>query len=220
MANELDEMTGPVNTAGRDVNVIEKQIKVEMTTGLKVLNVMVWIPLAIFLFIPPLVWLYKKAKAKEHFQKLQQKIQHDASQIDNFLEQRVMILQNVARLLDKAIDLDKSTFTEIAKNRSAGNLNGTAEGIESINKAINVSLEAYPDLRAHGEIADAMQQNSYLQREITAAREVYNDSVAQWNRDIQTWGAKKYIAARDGYTTRIPFTTSSEIKQAARGVFF
>lgn len=220
MANELDEMTGPVNTAGRDVNVIEKQIKVEMTTGLKVLNVMVWIPLAIFLFIPPLVWLYKKAKAKEHFQKLQQKIQHDASQIDNFLEQRVMILQNVARLLDKAIDLDKSTFTEIAKNRSAGNLNGTAEGIESINKAINVSLEAYPDLRAHGEIADAMQQNSYLQREITAAREVYNDSVAQWNRDIQTWGAKKYVAARDGYTTRIPFTTSSEIKQAARGVFF
>ncbi len=220
MANELDEMTGPVNKEGRDINVIEKQLKVEMTTGLKVLNVIVWLPLAIFLFIPPLVWLYKKAKAKEHFQKLQQKIQHDASQIDNFLEQRVMILQNVARLLDKAIDLDKSTFTEIAKQRSAGNLNGTAEGIESINKAINVSLEAYPDLRAHGEIADAMQQNSYLQREITAAREVYNDSVAQWNRDIQTWGAKKYIAARDGYTTRIPFTTSSEIKQAARGVFF
>ena len=220
MANELDEMTGPVNKEGRDINVIEKQLKVEMTTGLKVLNVMVWVPGFILLFIPPLVWLFKKAKAKEHFQKLQQKIQHDASQIDNFLEQRVMILQNVARLLDKAIDLDKSTFTEIAKQRSAGNLNGTAEGIESINKAINVSLEAYPDLRAHGEIADAMQQNSYLQREITAAREVYNDSVAQWNRDIQTWGAKKYVAARDGYTTRIPFTTSSEIKQAARGVFF
>ena len=220
MANELDEMTGPVNKEGRDINVIEKQLKVEMTTGLKVLNVMVWVPGFILLFIPPLVWLFKKAKAKEHFQKLQQKIQHDASQIDNFLEQRVMILQNVARLLDKAIDLDKSTFTEIAKQRSAGNLNGTPEGIKRINKAINVSLEAYPDLRAHGEIADAMQQNSYLQREITAAREVYNDSVAQWNRDIQTWGAKKYIAARDGYTTRIPFTTSSEIKQAARGVFF
>ena len=177
MANELDEMTGPVNKEGRDINVIEKQLKVEMTTGLKVLNVMVWIPGFILLFIPPLVWLYKKAKAKEHFQKLQQKIQHDASQIDNFLEQRVMILQNVARLLDKAIDLDKSTFTEIAKLRSSGNLNGTAEGIESVNKAINVSLEAYPDLRAHGEIADAMQQNSYLQREITAAREVYLKSI-------------------------------------------
>ena len=220
MANELDEMTGPVNKEGRDINVIEKQIQVEMTTGLKVLNVMMVFPGILLLGIPTIVWAYKKAKAKEHFQKLQQKIQHNASQIDNYLEQRVMILQNVARLLDKAIDLDKSTFTEIAKNRSAGNLNGSAEGIENINKAINVSLEAYPDLRAHGEIADAMQQNSYLQREITAAREVYNDTVAQWNRDIQTWGAKKFIAARDGYTTRIPFTTSFEIKQQARGVFF
>ena len=28
MANELDELSGPVNTAGRDVNVIEKQIPV------------------------------------------------------------------------------------------------------------------------------------------------------------------------------------------------
>ena len=220
MANELDELTGPVNKEGRDVNVIEKQIQVEMTTGLKVLNVMMVFPGVLLLGIPTIAWLWKKAKAKEHFQKLQQKIQHDASQIDNFLEQRVMILQNVARLLDKAIDLDKSTFTEIAKQRSGGNLNDAAAGIESVNKAINVQLEAYPDLRAHGEIADAMQQNSYLQREITAAREVYNDTVAQWNRDIQTWGAKKFVAARDGYTTRIPFTTSSEIKQAARGTFF
>ena len=220
MANELDELTGPVNKEGRDVNVIEKQITVEMTTGLKVLNVMCIFPGVILLGIPTITWLWKKAKAKEHFQKLQQKIQHNASQIDNYLEQRVMILQNVARLLDKAIALDKDTFTEIAKNRSAGNLNSVGEGVESVNKAINVQLEAYPELRAHNEIADAMQQNAYLQREITAAREVYNDTVAQWNRDIQTWGAKKYVAARDGYSTRIPFTTSFEIKQAARGTFF
>ena len=131
-----------------------------------------------------------------------------------------MILQNVARLLDKAIDLDKSTFTEVAKNRSQGSLNSAAEGIENINKAINVSLEAYPELKAHHEIADAMQQNAYLQREITAAREVYNDTVAQWNRDIFVWGTKKFVAAQNGYTTRIPFTTSSEIKAQARGVFF
>ena len=110
MANELDELTGPVNKEGRDVNVIEKQLKVEMTSGLKALNFVCIFPGILFLGIPTIVWAYKKAKAKEHFQKLQQKIQHNASQIDNFLEQRVVILQNVARLLDKAIDLDKSTI--------------------------------------------------------------------------------------------------------------
>jgi len=33
MANELDELTGPVNAAGRDINVIEKQIPVTVGTG-------------------------------------------------------------------------------------------------------------------------------------------------------------------------------------------
>jgi LemA protein len=217
MANELDELTGPVNAEGKDVNVIAKQVPVTVGTGSKVFEVAIW-------FLPPiiggLVWLYKKRKAEDYLQKLQQKIQHDASQIDNYLEQRVMILQNVAKLLDKAISLDKETFVAVAQARGNGNLNEQAEGVENINKAINVAFEAYPDLKAHGEIADAMQQNSYLQKEITAAREAYNDTVAQWNRDIQEWPTKRIVAAKKGYTTRIPFTTSAEIKQAARGTFF
>ena len=216
MANELDEMTGPVNPEGRDINVIAKQIPVTIGTGTKVFIFFLWFPL----IIPGLIWLGLKVSAGKYLSQLQQKIQHDASQIDNYLEQRVMILQNCAKLLDKAIDLDKTTFTEIAKNRSAGRLTEASAGIENLNRAINVSLEAYPDLKAHGEIMDAMQQNNYLQREITAAREVYNDTVATWNREIFSWPVKQYVAAKRGYTTRIPFTTSSEIKQAARGTFF
>ena len=216
MANELDELTGPVNEEGKDVNVIAKQIPVKVGVGSTIFEVLLWV-LGI---IPGLVFLVMKIKAGNYLSKLQQKIQHDASQIDNYLEQRVVILQNVAKLLDKAVNLDKETFTEIAKNRSGGNLTGAAESIETVNKAINVAIEAYPDLKAHNEIADAMQQNSYLQKEITAAREVYNDTVAQWNRDIFSWPTKQIVAAKRGYTTRIPFTTSSEVKAKAREVFF
>jgi LemA protein len=81
-------------------------------------------------------------------------------------------------------------------------------------------VEAYPELKAHAAIADAMQQNSYLQKEITAARSLYNDTVNQWNRDIFDWPTKMIVAARAGYTTRIPFSVSSEVKQRAREVFF
>ncbi len=218
MANELDEFNGPVLQEGKDVNVIAKQIPVTVGTGSKIFEVVLWIlPLPIF---GGLIWLYKKRKAADYLAKLQQKIQHDASQIDNYLEQRVMILQNAAKLLDKAIALDKETFVEVAKARGNGDLNGQAAEIENINKAINIAMEAYPDLKAHGEIADAMQQNSYLQKEITAAREQYNDTVAQWNREIQEWPTKRIVAAKMGYTTRVPFITSSEIKAAARGTFF
>ena len=218
MANELDELTGPVNEEGRDVNVIAKQVPVTVGTGSKVFEVVIWIlPIPI---ISGLIWLYMKRKATDYLQKLQQKIQHDASQIDNYLEQRVVILQNVARLLDKSINLDKETFVEVAKARGNNNLNEQGAAVENINRAINVAIEAYPDLKAHNEIADAMQQNSYLQREITAAREAYNDTVATWNREIQEWPTKRIVAAKAGYTTRIPFSVSADVKAAARGTFF
>lgn len=217
--NELDEMTGPVNTQGRDVNVIDKQLPVTIGTGTKVFIFFLFFPL----IIPGLIWLLVKVNAGKYLSQLQQKIQHDASQIDNYLEQRVVILQNCAKLLDKAIDLDKDTFTKIAELRSgnSGNrLNEVASSVENVNAKINVAMENYPDLRAHAEIADAMQQNSYLQREITAAREVYNDTVNQWNRAIYEWPAKQYVAAKRGYTTRVPFITTKEMKDKARETFF
>ena len=223
MANELDELSGPTMEEGRDVNVIAKQLEVKVGGGSKFFDIMWW-------FLPPIiggiVWTIMKVKARSHFRQLEQKIQHDASQIDNYLEQRVQILKNCAKLLDKAIDLDKDTFTQIAKYRSGNGAEGDAARneyatqIESIGRAVNIAFENYPNLKAHQEIADAMQQNSYLQREITAAREVYNDSVNTWNRDVFAWPTKMIVAAKAGYTTRIPFVADKETKEAARGTFF
>lgn len=221
MANQLDEMTGPVNEEGKDINVIQKQIPVKVGVGSTIFEVILWC----LCIIPGVVFLIKKINAAKYLRQLEQKIQHNASQIDNYLEQRVAILQNCAKLLDKAIDLDKTTFSEIAKYRS-GNVaddaarNELSGALDGVSRKINIAFENYPDLKAHQEIADAMQQNSYLQREITAAREVYNDSVYQWNKAIQEWPTKMIVAAKQGYTTRIPFTASKEIKDKARDVFF
>lgn len=221
MANQLDEMTGPVNEEGKDINVIQKQIPVKVGVGSTIFEVILWC----LCIIPGVVFLIKKINAAKYLRQLEQKIQHNASQIDNYLEQRVVILQNCTKLLDKAIDLDKTTFSEIAKYRS-GNVaddaarNELSGALDGVSRKINIAFENYPDLKAHQEIADAMQQNSYLQREITAAREVYNDSVYQWNKAIQEWPTKMIVAAKQGYTTRIPFTASKEIKDKARDVFF
>lgn len=142
------------------------------------------------------------------------------------LEQRVMVLQNCARLLDKAIELDKGTFENISMFRSGITRDADAVRnelggkIETMARHINVAAERYPDLQAHREIADAMQQNMYLQREITAARELYNDTINEWNKDIFAWPTKKIVAAKNGYTTRIPFVASKEVKEQAKGIFF
>ncbi len=220
MANELDEMTGPINPDGKDVNVIQKQLPVKVGVGSIIFEVMLWI-LGI---IPGIVFLFMKVKAKNYLQQLQQKLQHDASQIDNYLEQRVVVLENTAKILERSIDLDKSTFTQIAALRSGHIADedraSVASTIDNLHAQINVALENYPELKAHQDIQQAMSQNAYLQKEITAARELYNDTVNQWNRDIYAWPTKMIVAARAGYTTRIPFTASQEVKQRAREVFF
>lgn len=222
MANQLDELNPEIREEGLDTNVIVKKLPAEVGVGSKIFEVILWL----CGILPGLIFLFMKISAQKHFDQLQQKIQRNASQIDNYLEQRVVVLQNCARLLDKAIDLDKDTYENIAKFRSGNTGDSDADRndlsgqIDTISRDINVAVERYPDLQAHREIADAMQQNMYLQREITAARELYNDTIDQWNRDIFAWPTKKIVAAKNGYTTRIPFVASKEIKEKAKAVFF
>ena len=222
MANMLDELNPEIREEGLDVNVIAKKLPVKVGAGSVIFEILLWV-LGI---IPGVVFLIMKVKAKSYFHQLEQRLQHNASQIDNYLEQRVIVLQNCARLLDKAIDLDKSTFENIAKYRSGNggeadeDRNQLAGQLDSLSKNVNIAFENYPDLKAHKEIADAMMQNMYLQREITAARELYNDTVNMWNRDVYRWPTKQIVAARSGYTTRIPFIASQEIKAKANDVFF
>ena len=217
MANELDELTGPVSQEGNDINVIHKQIPVKVGVGSTIFQVILWV----LFIIPGLIFLGLKIKAGNYLSRLQQKIQHDASQIDNYLEQRVVILENMAALVNKATKLDEDTFQAIAQARAgSANLNDKAAALENINSKINVAMEAYPELKAHQEIAMAMQQNSYLQKEITAAREVYNDAVLEWNGLMFRWPTYQIVAAKRGYTTRIPFSARFETKQRARQVFF
>ncbi len=223
MANLLDEETGPIREEGKDVNVIAKQLPVTVGVGSTVFQVILWV-LGI---IPGLIFLFMKIKAGTYLRQLEQKVQHDASQIDNYLEQRVVILSNLANLVNKAVALDKDTFTAIAEARSGRSVRKDGDTLSEesakadvIEARLNMAFENYPDLKAHQEIADAIQQNSYLQKEITAAREQYNDTVNTWNREIQVWPTKMIVAAKQGYTTRIPFIASKEVKDKAKDVFF
>lgn len=220
MANELDEMTGPVNAAGRDVNVIEKQLPVTVGAGSLLFEILLWC-LGI---LPGVIFLFMKINAANYFRQLQQKIQADASQIDNYLEQRVQILQNLAPLVSKAIDLDKDVMKAVAALRGGHLLDSERNELSSeLDRSFGrlfPQIEAYPELKAHQAIAEAMRQNSYLQREITAARTLYNDTVNLWNRSLYEWPTRMIVAARNHYTTRIPFTASAETKARAREVFF
>ena len=249
MANLLDEVTGPVNDQGRDIHVIDKQIPVQVGWGSTLFEIALWaaIPVVVLIFVavawpqlempwlvallgclvgmlPGVIFMFMKISARNYFQQLEQRIQAEASNIDNFIEQRVQILQNVVGLVERSVKLDKEVMTQVAALRSGivtgANRSDVNHEVDTAFGRLFPQVEAYPELKAHNAIADAMQQNSYLQREITAARTVYNSRVTQWNTDVFSWPTKMIVAARQRYTTRIPFTASAETRQMARGKFF
>lgn len=249
MANLLNEITGPVNDEGRDINVIDRQLPVKTGFGSILFEIALWvtIPILVLLYIlimgdtinnvlmfgivgclvgilPGIIFIFMKISAHNYFQQLEQRIQAEASNIDNFLEQRVQILQNVVGLVNRAVELDKDVMKSVAALRSGmvndGNRNEVGRQINDAFGRLFPQVEAYPELKAHNAIADAMQQNSYLQHEITAARTVYNSRVTQWNTDIYSWPTKMIVAAHQKYTTRIPYTASAETKEQARSKFF
>ena len=213
MANELDEVNGPINEAGRGTNVIDKQIPITVGVGSKIFEVLLWV-LGI---IPGLIFLIMKIKAKNYLRGLEQKIQANASTIDNYLQQKVVILTDAIKIADKAVDLDKDVMKSVAAYRSGGSPLSDAQRNELSGNLdrISVAFEAYPDLKSHAALASLMQQNSYAQKEITAARELYNSSVLRWNQDVRTWPTKQIVAAKLGYTTRVPFIASAEMKRRA-----
>ena len=51
MANELDEITGPINEEGREINVVNKQIPVEIGFGSLLFEISLWSVLPIVFLI-------------------------------------------------------------------------------------------------------------------------------------------------------------------------
>ena len=141
MSNGLDEVNGPINPEGQDVNVIAKQLPAVVGAGTKVYEISIWVVGVIVAFgvgmaatkkpamaglagilgvAPGLIFQFMKTNALAYLRKLEQNIQAAASQVDNFLEQRVVILQNLASILDKSIDLDKDVMKSVAAYRGGG----------------------------------------------------------------------------------------------------
>lgn len=83
----------------------------------------------------------------------------------------------------KSIDLDKDVLTKVAAHRGGVNFSLTLPEMKppALSKAsakINIAVENYPTLNPTPKSWKRLERNSYLQKEITVARELYNDDIA------------------------------------------
>lgn len=197
--------------------VSDEVLSPKMTNGTKAFRVLMW---CLFV-IPGLVLKSKEKKAEYKLMQLKSRIQHDASQIDNYLEQRVIILENLSRLINKEMAYEKDAIETISGYKNGiSDLNLAATQINSAEDKLKEVFKEHPELLTNSGIEKAMKDNDYLQREITAAREVYNDSVSTWNSLIFKWPEYVIVASKNNYKTKVPFKTTRDIRSKAREVLF
>lgn len=217
---------------GQQTNVIYRQIKVTATSGEKKVPYIVtfvgiilliygiyskdYVAGAIGIFIGIYPYL-AMGKISAQFNAAEQEIQKAATEIDSCMKQRIIILENLAKLIEKSIDTNEKIPIDTTKYKN-GNFtdktrNEVNRKLNNVTKNINALLENNPELKKQKAIQDAIQQNAKLQRKIANARTLYNEAVNTWNKEIFEFPLKKIVAANEKRTTRIPFAATEETKK-------
>jgi hypothetical protein len=133
MTNEPDEMKNENIKERQETNSINKQIKVTATSGEKTVPYIVtlvgiillvygihskdYVAGAIGLVIGIYPW-WAMGKISAHFNAMEQRIQTAASEIDNYMEQRVIILENLAKLIEKSIETNEKIPIDTTKYKT------------------------------------------------------------------------------------------------------
>jgi len=156
--------------------------------------------------VPGIVLQVKKNKARKYFDALDRRIKFNAAQIDGFIAKRLNILRNSAwfdtALFPELATINLSDSTpDGARNTLTGYLDRAYEII--VERAIAANSGIIP-----ADLQSTLQADRKVQREITAARTLYNDTVNMWNKDIFGDRAKEIVAANLKLTTRPVFVGS------------
>jgi len=196
LANPHTQVSGNIAVATPAV-IVSNQLAPTINTGSKVFEVAMW-GLGI---VPGAVLQLKKNQARNYFTALDRRINSTAAQIDVFLEQRAQILRNCPGFTP---DIDPGLASGLpseARNITNGRIDRAYQVLIERAQAQNGGAIP-PGLQA------SLRADRNVQREITAARTLYNDTVNMWNTDIFMWPSRQMVAADQRLTTRPVFVGS------------
>src|SRR5918993_5715830 len=109
-------------------------------------------------------------------------------QIDVQLKRRHDLIPNLVSTVKGAMDFERSTLEAVisARNRavSATRVRQTAQAEGELTQALGrlfALTEAYPDLKATGNVAGLQEELTSTENKIGFARQLYNDVATQYN---------------------------------------
>ncbi|MFV8413873.1 LemA family protein [Mycoplasma sp. Sp48II] len=171
---------------------------------------------ASFILILPVIWYIVR---RNKFLRMQNDINEAASGIDTQLQKRSDTLNKIVLQVKSYKIHEEKVFEDVAKLRSltlAGNTAANSQEIESLNNSIFGRLmavgENYPELKADSLYKELMEETVYLERELAAARRLYNSKVNAFNMQIMTW-PDNVVASNMQLSTAPLFQASTKARQ-------
>lgn len=137
-------------------------------------------------------------------QELDEQVEAMKGNIETELQRRNDLIPNLVATVDQAAEFEKETFTEVARARAglsqareqvAGALQGEADTetlsaanaqlTEQMRNFINISVEAYPQLRANQSFIALQDELTETENRIAVSRRDYNTAVQSYNTTIR-----------------------------------
>src|SRR5512138_3595872 len=120
--------------------------------------------------------------------RLKNQVANGWKQIDVQLKRRHDLIPNLVNTVKGAMDFERSTLEAViaARNRavSATGVAQTAKAEGELTQALGrlfALTEAYPDLKATGNVAQLQEELTSTENKIGFARQLYNDVATQYN---------------------------------------
>ncbi|MCX2683381.1 LemA family protein [Campylobacter sp. MIT 21-1685] len=128
---------------------------------------------------------------------LKNRAQNAFAQIDVQLKRRYDLIPNMIEVAKKYLSHEQETLTKVIEARNTAkialesvadnnpdalnNLNKAESSLQNALKGFNITLEAYPDLKANTTMIQLNEELSSTENKVAFARQAYNDNVMGFN---------------------------------------
>ncbi|MDP3586651.1 MAG: LemA family protein [Sulfuricurvum sp.] len=113
--------------------------------------------------------------------------------VDTVLKKRFDLIPNLVASVSQYMEHEKSTLEKVTELRAQAMKPGISDEqkisldaqLTSALGAINIAMEAYPDLKANENVMHLQRSLNEIEEQISAARRAYNQAVTDLNNAIE-----------------------------------
>ena len=167
----------------------------------------------------------------------QQVVKTKWSAVESAMQRRADLIPNLVATVKGAADFEKSTYIQVAQARAGQLRNLTnvpadsltparmqqiqeanAQSSQAMRSAINIAIEAYPQLKATQNFSDLQTQLEGTENRINVSRNGFNDAVQNYNQKVTSF-PNNIMAKIFGFQSRPMFQADPNAQNAPKVQF-